>query len=61
MRTPYLDALRRVLVIRVGQYSAQSNTGLQHETKCKEFKMSQQKIKGLSKKCCHPEFISAIH
>ena len=35
------------------------NTGLQHETKCKEFKMSQQKIKGLSKKYCHPEFISA--
>ncbi len=33
--------------------------GLQHETKCKEFKMSQQKIKGLSKKYCHPEFISA--
>ena len=33
--------------------------GLQHETKCKEFKMSQQKIKWLSKKYCHPEFISA--
>gem|GEM_PF-2805518 len=35
------------------------NSGLQHETKCKDFKMSQQKIKGLSKKYCHPEFISA--
>jgi len=38
-------------------------TGLQHETKCKEFKMSQQKIKGLSDKFatrCHSEPAAVI-
>jgi hypothetical protein len=63
IRHQALDYCSVPFFIRVGQYSAQSNTGLQHETKCKEFKMSQQKIKGLSDKFatrCHSEPAAVI-